>query len=318
MLDDNFASIVTAAKWGRNVYDSVCKFLQFQLTVNIAAISVAVVGAFRYQESPIAAVQMLWINLIMDSLASLALATEPPDDALLDRPPVNRSDSIISEQMWYNMVGHAAYQVVVMMLLYYDLGAKLLGTAPNGTPHHGKCGGAQVYSKHHSALFNCFVMMTLFNEINCRKLRGEWNVFAGLFKNPYFGSIWVLTMLIQVIGVQYGGAAIAVHKNGITSRQWLVCVLFGAGELVWQQVINVVHHFTSGGDEHVEKGYRDAGILKIGSGRVALPETVRSASSRSNESSQRDLSLRRRASSKKGLSAREPSTTPRMVASEKV
>ena len=162
-------------------------------------------------------------------------------------------------------------------------------------------------------------MMTLFNEINCRKLRGEWNVFSGLFKNPYFGSIWVLTMIIQVIGVQFGGAAIAVHKNGITGRQWLVCVLFGAGELVWQQVINVVHHFTSGGDEHVEKGYRDAGILKIGSGRVALPETVRSASSRSNESSQRDLSLRRRASSKKGLSSREePSTTPRMVASEKV
>jgi hypothetical protein len=125
-------------------------------------------------------------------------------------------------------------------------------------------------------------------------------------------------MVIQVIGVQFGGAAIAVHKNGITGRQWLVCVLFGAGELVWQQVINIVHHFTSGGDEHVEKGYRDAGILKIGSGRVALPETVRSASSRSNESSQRDLSLRRRASSKKGLSAREPSTTPRMVASEKV
>ena len=76
-------------------------------------------------------------------------------------------------------------------------------------------------------------------------------------------------MIIQVIGVQYRRAAIAVHKNGITGRQWLVCVLFGAGELVWQQVINVVHHFTSGGDEHVEKGYRDAGILKIGSGRVA-------------------------------------------------
>merc|ERR1711937_115778 len=318
LLDDNFSSIVTAAKWGRNIYVSQQKFLQFQLTVNIAAISVAVVGAFRYQESPIAAVQMLWINLIMDSSASLALATEPPDDALLDRPPVNRSDSIISEQMWYNMVGHAAYQVVVMMLLYFDLGADLLGTEPNGTPHHGKCGGVTVYSKHHSALFNCFVMMTLFNEINCRKLRGEWNVFRGLFKNPYFGSIWVLTMVIQIIGVQYGGAAIAVHKDGITSRQWLVCVCFGAGELVWHQVINVVHHLTKGGDEQVGgKGYRDAGILKIGSGRVALPETVRSASSRSNESSQRDLSLRRRASSKKGLSARE-SSTPRMVASEKV
>merc|ERR1712196_87391 len=101
-------------------------------------------------------------------------------------------------------------------------------------------------------------------------------------------------------------------------RQWLVCVLFGAGELVWQQVINIVHHLTKGGPDTSEKGYRDAGILKIGSGRVALPETVRSASSRSNESSQRDLSLRHRASSKKGLSAREEPSAPRMVASEKV
>merc|ERR1712196_6399 len=78
LLDDNFASIVTAAKWGRNVYDSICKFLQFQLTVNI-------VGAFDHQKSPVAAVQMLWINLIMDSLASLALATEPPHEKLLER-----------------------------------------------------------------------------------------------------------------------------------------------------------------------------------------------------------------------------------------
>merc|ERR1719473_1884755 len=119
LLDDNFASIVTAAKWGRNVYESICKFLQFQLTVNIAAIVCAVVGAFRYQESPIAAVQMLWINLIMDSLASLALATEPPDDSLLDRPPVNRSDSIISEQMWSNMLGQALYQVAILLAIVF-------------------------------------------------------------------------------------------------------------------------------------------------------------------------------------------------------
>merc|ERR1719473_399039 len=119
LLDDNFASIVTAAKWGRNVYDSVCKFLQFQLTVNIAAIATAVVGAFRYQESPIAAVQMLWVNLIMDSLASLALATEPPDDSLLDRAPVNRTQSIITEQMWGNIIGHSIYQLLVVMFMLF-------------------------------------------------------------------------------------------------------------------------------------------------------------------------------------------------------
>merc|ERR1712238_436183 len=95
LLDDNFASIVTAAKWGRNVYASIQKFLQFQLTVNISAVATALVGSFAYAKSPLAAIQLLWVNLLMDALASLALASEPPTDALLKREPVNRSRNII-------------------------------------------------------------------------------------------------------------------------------------------------------------------------------------------------------------------------------
>ncbi|KAJ1455143.1 hypothetical protein M885DRAFT_617498 [Pelagophyceae sp. CCMP2097] len=239
LLDDNFASIVTAAKWGRNVYDSVCKFLQFQLTVNIAAIVTAVVGAFRYQESPIAAVQMLWINLIMDSLASLALATEPPSEELLQRPPVNRSESIVSPQMWWNMIGHATYQISVMMLLFFEAGPIILRCDSNGTPDVGGCGRPH-FSKHHTALFNCFVMMTLCNEINCRKLQGEWNVFSGLTKNKYFMAIWVLTFVLQVAGVEFARDLLAVNENGLTPWQWLVCILFGLGEFVVQQAINLL------------------------------------------------------------------------------
>merc|ERR1719504_349310 len=99
ITDDDFASIVQACLWGRNVYDSISKFLQFQLTVNVTAVSSASVGAIGFQMSPLAAVQLLWVNLIMDSLASLALATEPPEESMLTRPPVNRSASIITEQM---------------------------------------------------------------------------------------------------------------------------------------------------------------------------------------------------------------------------
>ncbi len=99
LIDDNFASIVTAAKWGRNVYASIQKFLQFQLTVNIAAVTVALVGAVVYQKSPLAAIQLLWVNLLMDSLASLALASEPPTAELLKRPPVNRSQHMITSQV---------------------------------------------------------------------------------------------------------------------------------------------------------------------------------------------------------------------------
>ena len=82
LMDDNFSSIITAILYGRNVYESVQKFIQFQLTVNIVAVTLAILGAILFQSSPLGAVQMLWVNLIMDSLASLALATEAPVDEL--------------------------------------------------------------------------------------------------------------------------------------------------------------------------------------------------------------------------------------------
>ena len=313
LLDDNFASIVTAAKWGRNVFESICKFLQFQLTVNIAAIVCAVVGAFRYQESPIAAVQMLWINLIMDSLASLALATEPPADTLLDRPPVNRSDSIISEQMLYNMVGHAVYQVIVCMFLYFPTGPRFLGCDDGAGGHHAVDNGhfpscnapdddhaveynatgvhaddddcvVKENSVHYTCIFNAFVMMTLFNEINCRKLGGETNVFDGIFKNAYFCGIWLLTMAFQVLGVAFLGNFLQVAEGkymfGINAWQWLVCLLAGVGEIPWQQLINLVKRATSekpGGG--TRGGKFESGVLKFGSGRVWLHErTVQNTS----------------------------------------
>jgi Ca2+ transporting ATPase len=87
ILDDSFSSIVNACKWGRNIYDNIRRFLQFQLTVNICALISAFMGSCILQESPLKSIQLLWVNLIMDSLASLALATEAPTPALLERAP---------------------------------------------------------------------------------------------------------------------------------------------------------------------------------------------------------------------------------------
>jgi P-type Ca2+ transporter type 2B len=167
LLDDNFASIVTAAKWGRNVYASIQKFLQFQLTVNIAAVVTALVGAFSYQVSPLAAIQLLWVNLLMDSLASLALASEPPVDELLQRPPVNRTDSMITKHMLANMLGQASYQVTVIMILLFA-GPQMLDLPPGHLEHKEKRN-----SVHYTLIFNAFVWMQLFNEVNSRKLKGE-------------------------------------------------------------------------------------------------------------------------------------------------
>src|SRR5271168_535771 len=103
--------------WGRNVYDSIAKFLQFQLTVNVVAVVVAFVGACAIEDSPLKAVQMLWVNLIMDTLASLALATEDPTEELLLRKPYGRTKPLISRTMMKNILGHSIYQLTVILVL---------------------------------------------------------------------------------------------------------------------------------------------------------------------------------------------------------
>jgi P-type Ca2+ transporter type 2B len=167
LLDDNFASIVTAAKWGRNIYASLQKFLQFQLTVNISAVVVALTGVFAFQTSPLAAIQLLWVNLVMDSFASPALASEPPVEELLQKPPVNRTRHIITKRMWANMLGQAAYQIVVVLTLLFA-GPTMLNIDPG---HEVEARGEN--SEHYTLIFNAFVWMQLFNEVNCRKLKGE-------------------------------------------------------------------------------------------------------------------------------------------------
>lgn len=245
LLDDNFASIVTAAKWGRNVYASIQKFLQFQLTVNIAAVITALVGSFAFALSPLAAIQMLWVNLIMDSLASLALASEPPTDELLKRKPVNRSKSIVTKRMWANMLGQAAYQLVIIMFLLFG-GPQAFGFAP----------GDQVEregnnSIHYTFIFNSFVWMQLFNEINSRCLGGEINVFKGMNRNPLFCSILLITAILQAIMVQFGGKAMHVADGGLNGELWGWSLLFGFVSLPIQQGINCLYGHCDGIDGRV-------------------------------------------------------------------
>ena len=125
LMDDNFTSIVMAVKWGRNIYDSIRKFLQFQLTVNVVAVTGTFITAVSTKQPLLAAIQMLWVNLIMDTLASLALATEPPTDKLLERMPHSRNSYIISRKMLKHIIGQSIFQFTVMMIFYF-IGDKLL------------------------------------------------------------------------------------------------------------------------------------------------------------------------------------------------
>ncbi|CAH1960691.1 unnamed protein product [Acanthoscelides obtectus] len=232
LTDDNFSSIVKAVMWGRNVYDSIAKFLQFQLTVNVVAVIVAFIGACAVQDSPLKAVQMLWVNLIMDTLASLALATEMPTPDLLLRKPYGRTKPLISRTMMKNILGQAVYQLTVIFGLLF-VGDRILDIEPGrgANATHGP-------TQHFTIIFNSFVMMTLFNEFNARKIHGQRNVFEGIFTNPIFYTIWFGTCLAQVVIVQYG--KMAFSTKGLTLEQWLWCLFFGLGTLLWGQLVTTI------------------------------------------------------------------------------
>ncbi|GAB0092104.1 Calcium-transporting ATPase [Sergentomyia squamirostris] len=232
LTDDNFSSIVKAVMWGRNVYDSIAKFLQFQLTVNVVAVIVAFIGACAVQDSPLKAVQMLWVNLIMDTLASLALATELPTPDLLLRKPYGRTKPLISRTMMKNILGQAIYQLTVIFALLF-VGDRMLDIE-SGRGQELGAGPTQ----HFTVIFNSFVMMTLFNEFNARKIHGQRNVFEGIFTNPIFYIIWIGTCVSQVVIIQFG--KMAFSTKGLTLEQWLWCLFFGVGTLIWGQLVTTV------------------------------------------------------------------------------
>ncbi|KAM9352123.1 plasma membrane calcium-transporting ATPase 1-like isoform 1-T1 [Symphorus nematophorus] len=232
LTDDNFSSIVKAVMWGRNVYDSISKFLQFQLTVNVVAVIVAFTGACITQDSPLKAVQMLWVNLIMDTFASLALATEPPTEALLLRNPYGRKKPLISRTMMKNILGHAVYQLTIIFTLLF-VGEKMFDIdSGRNTPLHAPP------SEHYTIVFNTFVLMQIFNELNARKIHGERNVFEGVFNNPIFCSIVLGTFIIQIVIVQFGGKPFSCVSLSI--EQWLWCIFFGLGSLLWGQLVSSI------------------------------------------------------------------------------
>jgi len=235
LIDDNFASIVTALKWGRNIYDCIRKFIQFQLTVNITALTMSFIGAVFLHQAPLTAVQMLWVNLIMDTFAALALATEPPSDKLLKRRPYGRKDSMINAEMKRHVLTSALYQVTWLLVILF-IAPTVLDMQP-GWEQHGTW--SQEGGRHFTFFFNVFVAMQVFNEINCRKLKAtEFNVFKGFFNNGLFLFILVLTVAVQVLIVHYGGAI--MNCSQLTLHEHLYCLAIGAGSLLFCLLVKVL------------------------------------------------------------------------------
>ncbi|KAL7240671.1 hypothetical protein ACSBR2_006341 [Camellia fascicularis] len=209
ILDDNFGSVVTVLEWGRCVYNNIQKFIQFQLTMNVAALFINFVTAVSAGEVPLTVVQLLWLNLIMDTLGALALATETLSKELMQKPPVDRTRPLINNIMWRNLLAQAFYQIAVLLTLQFR-GKSIFGVNTN---------------VNNTLIFNTFVLCQVFNEFNARKLEKK-NVFKEIHRSKLFLAIIGITIVLQVVMVEF------LKKFASTERlnwwQWVVCIGFAA------------------------------------------------------------------------------------------
>ncbi|XP_057438619.1 calcium-transporting ATPase 12, plasma membrane-type [Lotus japonicus] len=212
ILDDNFNSVATVLRWGRCVYNNIQKFIQFQLTVNVAALVINFIAAVSSGDVPLTTVQLLWVNLIMDTLGALALATERPTKELMQKKPIGRTEPLITKIMWRNLLAQALYQIAVLLVFQF----------------YGKSIFNVSKEVKNTLIFNTFVLCQVFNEFNSRSME-KLNVFEGILKNHLFLGIVGITIVLQVLMVEL------LRKFADTERlnweQWGICI--GIAAVSW-------------------------------------------------------------------------------------
>ncbi|KAH9025496.1 calcium-translocating P-type ATPase [Lactarius pseudohatsudake] len=249
LMDDNFSSIVNAIMWGRCVNDSVRKFLQFQFSANSTVVFITLVsGLASWEEkSLLSHVQLLWINIITDTFAALALATDPAS-LIPNRKPEKKTGPLFTVNMLKQILGQAIYQIIVILIFHF-LGSQILGF------HHIDDSTLQKYHDGivRTLVFNALVFMQIFNSLNCRRLGRKLNVFEGMSKNWYFMAITIIEVTIQVLICFVGGAAVGVTRMSI--REWGISLALGFVSLPLGALIRLTPN------EPFDRFFKMAGLL---------------------------------------------------------
>lgn len=226
LLDDSFNSIGTAVMWGRSLYKNIQRFIVFQLTINFVALLIVLLGSIVGTELPLTVTQMLWVNLIMDTFAALALASIPPSESVMNDKPRRSTDFIISKAMQHNIFGVGTlFLVVLMAMIYYFTNAD---------------GGMTVQRL--TIFFTFFVMLQFWNLFNARVFGTTDSAFEGLTKS-YGMELIVLAILGgQFLIVQFGGAVFRTEP--LDWQTWLIII--GSSSLVlWiGELIRLVKRLT--------------------------------------------------------------------------
>lgn len=224
LLNDSFSTIVTTVKWGRGIYENFKRFIQFQLTVNVASVLLVflctVLGLFwEGFESPFSALDLLWINIIMDGPPALTLGLEPIRDDLMSRKPTARSESIISREMMVRIAVNGVFMCLVCMA---QMKFNFLGI------------GAEEVS---TAVFTMFVLFQLFNALNCREL-GDKSIFPNFIKNKLMLGAFVIAFALQIIITQFGGKVFGTVPLEVLD--WLKVLGVSLSIIVLDEVVRLV------------------------------------------------------------------------------
>ncbi|MDR0361500.1 MAG: calcium-translocating P-type ATPase, PMCA-type [Planctomycetota bacterium] len=219
LLDDSFASIVKAVMWGRSLYANIQKFILFQLTINLAALGIALLGPFLGIKMPLTVTQMLWVNLIMDTFAALALASEPPDWSLMNNPP-RRPDAFIVTPVMGRLIFITAGAFLALFLVV------ALGLG-NVFPMDEATG---IGRRNLSIFFGAFVLLQFWNLFNARALGNNRSAFSGLSKSKPFLFIAVVIAVGQVLLTQYGGE---LFRTAPLSAGVWAAILAGTSVVLW-------------------------------------------------------------------------------------
>lgn len=221
LLDDSFATIVKAIHWGRGIYKNFQRFIQFQLTVNVSSVLVVLISVLAGLKSPFTALQILWINLIMDGPPGLTLGLEPISPDLMKEKPTPRNAFIISTQMLTRILVNGLFITLVVLSQSFEA-TRFIPAAPEQVP---------------TILFTLFVVFQLFNALNSRDLSARSILFNGLFRNKLLLGMFALTFALQIIITQFGGAVFKTVP--LTLTQWGYIAAVGFSIIVFDEIVKL-------------------------------------------------------------------------------
>lgn len=232
LLDDAFSTIVKAVHWGRSLYENIQRFIQFQLTINVSALTIAFLGPFFGIKPPFTVLQLLWINVIMDTFASIALCSEPPRAGVMNQKPKRKDENILTPAMVKTIFSTAAFYVVVMMVLLAGMewGGWFAGDGPPSAEF------PELTTRQVSLFFAIYVFFQVWNAINCRSLTPETSGFHNLFANKAFMVIIGTVAIVQVLLTSIPGLAAIFKVEPLWWYDWLILIGFTATVLIFAEI----------------------------------------------------------------------------------